>query len=562
MSDSFGRYSLGQCTTGGCPPNLLTSASGNLASRFTQQASQRSPKTSQRSPIRAKSNKLSASQFQEALRHIRSFPAGESQAISGLPGAFSWSAPAAAFVGELPQETAFGFWMPQPLPTRTWHCVASSRLGQKLAANRTLLEALERTADSLRSKPVVVLYARSFALAAHLRALSQRAEIPLLELLPLPSLPTRTWLHRQVDAARSARYWRLFYFSMHRSEFAVAAQTETALASLPSWLRGQGSSSEMGSSSRKSPADWLAIHLAPVVHVLSLRRGGNIEAALRSRLNQTSDEKWSVRLLDDPELTSPQLARELHREGAVRWAIEVPIATRNGLTSNYGLTVPPAASSPIKLPSELAPEKFLFHWTRRPPLNRRTESDSHYLKLLEKIAKKRQHCGGQETRLATLEEPLASPLRTLLEIVTTGRITASGRWTSTGHPVVSLTSRPLQQWKELRTFRPHLGRWDFEPFGIGLDRGRVSELGGRPVIYGDERLRRQLPPNDLAWFQRAGTRSDARGIDWTSEEEWRVLGDIDLRLFGPDEAFVFAPSREAAEAVASLSRWPVVVIGE
>jgi hypothetical protein len=181
---------------------------------------------------------------------------------------------------------------------------------------------------------------------------------------------------------------------------------------------------------------------------------------------------------------------------------------------------------------------------------------------LEKIAKKRQHCGGQETRLATLEEPLASPLRTLLEIVTTGRITASGRWTSTGHPVVSLTSRPLQQWKELRTFRPHLGRWDFEPFGIGLDRGRVSELGGRPVIYGDERLRRQLPPNDLAWFQRAGTRSDARGIDWTSEEEWRVLGDIDLRLFGPDEAFVFAPSREAAEAVASLSRWPVVVIGE
>jgi hypothetical protein len=179
MSDSFGRYPLGPCTTGGCPPNLLTSASGNLAFRFTQQASQRSPKTSQRSPIQAKSNKLSASQFQEALLQIRSFPAGESHAISGLPGAFSWSSPAAAFVGELPQDTAFGFWMPQPLPTRTWHCVASSRLGQKLAANRTLLEALERTADSLRSKPVVVLYARSFALAAHLRALSQRAELTL-----------------------------------------------------------------------------------------------------------------------------------------------------------------------------------------------------------------------------------------------------------------------------------------------------------------------------------------------------------------------------------------------
>ncbi|MFM7738741.1 MAG: hypothetical protein ACKO9H_05005, partial [Planctomycetota bacterium] len=121
----------------------------------------------------------------------------------------------------------------------------------------------------------------------------------------------------------------------------------------------------------------------------------------------------------------------------------------------------------------------------------------------------------------------------------------------------SLTAQPLTVWRELHSFRAHLGRWDFEPCGLGLSRELILQLGGRPVVYGDELAYSELDLGEQTYFQLNCSRGPNRLIDWTIEREWRVPDDIDLRLFGVKDAFVFVPTRNAAEAAAKLSRWPV-----
>jgi hypothetical protein len=89
----------------------------------------------------------------------------------------------------------------------------------------------------------------------------------------------------------------------------------------------------------------------------------------------------------------------------------------------------------------------------------------------------------------------------------------------------------------------------------------ILQLGGRPVVYGDELAYRGLAAAERTYFQLNCSRSPNRLIDWTIEREWRVPDDIDLRLFGVDDAFVFVPTRKAAETVARLSRWPIYMLG-
>lgn len=461
----------------------------------------------------------------------------------------------------LPPEPQFGFWLPVTLAPRQWHCFASSRLGQQRAADSSLLVGLEQVTASLRGQDVALLYARGFALAAHLRAASQRSGVPLLELSELPLSPQRSWFCRQVRLAAESANLRLFYFLLPSLPLNSGVGLETG---------GEGFASEAsvpaGSIAARfpavgSPVDWLAIHLASVVHVFAVRAEGNVEASLRSRLRLNPELNLSVRLLEEPRLTSPALAADLHRAGALRWIIgrlDSATAERDG--ADLSLVSGPTAA-PQTLEQWPDSSKYLYHWTRRAPLGRQRQADLPCLQLLGRVAAERWRRGGDRNRLGregASVEP--GPLRTLLEILTSGRILANGRWTVDGSPVVSLTAQLLERWQELRTFRAHLGRWDFEPFGIGLDRERVWNLDGRPVRYGDESLQHQLRPAELPWFQLKQTRGGTTPIDWTVEREWRVPGDIELKLFGPGEALVFVPDLETAKIVAPFSRWPVIAI--
>ena len=155
-----------------------------------------------------------------------------------------------------------------------------------------------------------------------------------------------------------------------------------------------------------------------------------------------------------------------------------------------------------------------------------------------------------------------SALAALLRIVRQQRLIATAQTIRGATPVVSFTAVPLAELRRLRVFRPHRGRWDFEPYGICLRCDRLKQLGARPVQYGDDRLWNRLALNERPFFQFRKTRREtgARHIDWSVEDEWRVLGTIDLAEFPADAALVFVPTAAEAEKMAAISRWPVTIV--
>jgi hypothetical protein len=131
-----------------------------------------------------------------------------------------------------------------------------------------------------------------------------------------------------------------------------------------------------------------------------------------------------------------------------------------------------------------------------------------------------------------------------------------------GVPVVSFTATPLSEMGRLRTFRSHLSRWDFEPYGVCIRRDWLQTCGARPVQYGDDSLWSRLPSEERPFFQKTESRT-ARGkpVDWTAEREWRHVGDVPLDEIPHDAALLFVPSRAEAELLAALSPWAIAHVG-
>ena len=116
----------------------------------------------------------------------------------------------------------------------------------------------------------------------------------------------------------------------------------------------------------------------------------------------------------------------------------------------------------------------------------------------------------------------------------------------------------LNELARLRVFRPHRGRWDFEPFGIALSLNWARSQAIHPVRYLSPAALSALPANQRAFVQ--PTRSNSRSpIDWTNEREWRHPGDLDLSTLPSDDGLVFVGNSWQASEVASGCRWPITV---
>ena len=88
----------------------------------------------------------------------------------------------------------------------------------------------------------------------------------------------------------------------------------------------------------------------------------------------------------------------------------------------------------------------------------------------------------------------------------------------------------------------------------------MAQLGTVKAIYGDEEDWAQLPDEQRPYFQLRKSKSEK--IDWESENEWRLVGDLNLELVPHDQAIVFVKTIEDANIVAELSHWPIVVIAD
>jgi hypothetical protein len=148
-----------------------------------------------------------------------------------------------------------------------------------------------------------------------------------------------------------------------------------------------------------------------------------------------------------------------------------------------------------------------------------------------------------------------SPVDVLEHIARCAGIHSSSRAIRGGADVACFTARPLHRVGELHRFRPSRRRWDFLPFGIWIEQSWLEERGARPVIYGGDATWENLAPSQHPWFQPVGA---TPATDWRVEEEWRVVGDLDLETIPSDQIFFFVSTKADADRLQKTSRWPVV----
>lgn len=282
---------------------------------------------------------------------------------------------------------------------------------------------------------------------------------------------------------------------------------------------------------------------AEMVIVLGVRTNGCIHRLLRHNL----ESRRSVMLVDLPGLQSQAARDELVALGATLWSptpeeqeplCKMAVASVDEYRTDGICEIVPVQADPEWV--------FLSHTTRSCPGPWPAQSPTEHLDALLDDSPDADH----------------SSLATLKRIVSQRLLRASSRLIRGGFPVVCLTQTPLTDLPRLRQFRAHRTRWDFEPYGLCINREWLQERGARPVVYGDEATWEQLANADRPFFQfvqRAATDDQRHVVDWTVEQEWRHAGHLDLQALPADSAYVFVPDFAAARVISQISPWPVTL---
>jgi hypothetical protein len=269
--------------------------------------------------------------------------------------------------------------------------------------------------------------------------------------------------------------------------------------------------------------------IAKQMTVLSMRQNGNLHRAVTFRLQA----ERPVRLLIESSLVKKDLAEKLLARGAMGWYLL-------GADREQGKNLPKAE---VISAEEVPTREFLLHWTRRRVGPWPDQNKAQFLDDLIFQTDRKDH-----RNVAALRRILA-----------TQRIIAGNDLTRDSRKVVCYSDCRLDELKSRRTFRSHLSRWDFEPFGIAICKRWLSANGCREVIYGDETVWKQLTDEKRPYFQ---LNEQSGNVDWSKENEWRTVGDLDLRKVPVDAAVVFVDKKEDAREVADVCRWPIVVLND
>lgn len=287
--------------------------------------------------------------------------------------------------------------------------------------------------------------------------------------------------------------------------------------------------------------DARVIEAADKVFAVWVRRGGTISALLREKIRRAAPGDVWVAITDDPACAG----RTLVAEGAVGWYA----GSDDEMTQ--------LATSSLRPTPAVSPESVVSR-----SISGAVDDWGNYL-----VHCTRERCGafpGQPAEAWRDEVILgggagqpASALQVLIRILRLGWLQASDRVTQHGEPVTCWSAVPLPELLANRTFRPHLGRWDYEPFGMAIRRSALIRAGAEPVLYGPQSLRSRLPLEQRWRFQAEG-----KSGQWREEQEWRLRGSLALDRIADDEAVVFVEQTCDAAQIAAWSRWPVVVVAQ
>ncbi len=371
--------------------------------------------------------------------------------------------------------------------------VGSSRLPQKLDSIPQFFDGLLKLAIELDPATDVLLSAQGTACDGFVRRIASLFGIPLLSVT----------------------------MASDESELGADATLHTERDNAFSELAVVWDSSRRG-------VDFALANIASNAVVLSMKRNGNLHKAVVARLDAGKD----ARVLVDSTLTKTSLSNELLDAGARGWYL-LRDESIKGTTD--------ASSANVRNSNGFDSRKYLLHWTRRRVGPWPDQSCEEFIDDLLFRSPRKDH----------------RSLSTLRRILATGRIFSSNELTRDQRPVVCFSDISFEELLQNRVFRPHLSRWDFEPYGIAIEKRWLEEQGAKPVVYGDESVWAALSEADRPFFQLNSTDGN---VDWSVEKEWRSIGDVALQRIPVEKAFAFVPSIEDACEVQPFSRWPVVVL--
>ena len=415
----------------------------------------------------------------------------------------------------------FMFWFPRGIPAGNSVAVSSSRMGQKLDEQTEWFDALRTLAVQIAQAPKFLMTAQGTSTDSFVRRLAKLFQIDVLEFIQFPSEPSSNWFPEQTNVGSKS----------------IPHDT----SSIPVFVKPLDHSVL---STDQSGFDDLLIGLAKSAFLLSVRNRGNIQKAARIRLDHRSNPP--TRLLINRKLTPKSVESDLLNRGATAWYLYEPDDPGSDPIPESTKRMPSTRNSAAAICSitEFKTENYLAHWTRRRVGPWPDQNSRQYIDNLIFCSTERIH----------------NEVSTLCRILAAGRILGSHGLTRDPRDVVCFSNVPLDQIYRRRKYRPHLARWDFEPYGIAIKQELLLRLGAQPVIYGDESTWKQTAESEQAFFQLR--KSSSGEIDWSEEHEWRLVGDLNLGQIPRDLAVVFVKSKSDASIVSELSRWPVVILDD
>lgn len=412
--------------------------------------------------------------------------------------------------------------------------IVSSQLGRHLRNLPSWPTWLDSALQHLRRQAQTLLVAPKTTLACTVSEFAETAKLPVVTLdLPRKSESPSQWIRRWFQLLREG--------NDYASDIFISPEIAGPICS-------------------EGPLqDVAAIVLSDIVYALSIRRGGSIERLLRWRLAASDFPEASIFIrLGSTDQRSQEVEHAAWLDdGAVGWwtsheSQDEPLRTLSrcmsqGEPSVYQLTsrIPGVWVGPTG-ESRREPQTgwdWLTHCTRGTVGPLPEEDHSHYLDRVWASG----HIG--------VDHPIIS----LDRICRQRRLLGTSQITRTSNRCVCFSSVPLPELLAARNFKAHLGRWDWEPYGLLIRRDSLEALGGREVLYGTETDYQSLPEEERLFFQPAQSESGHKldPYDWTQEREWRLPGDLDLSRLPFDAIRIFVQTRTEALHFARRYPWPV-----
>jgi len=417
-----------------------------------------------------------------------------------------------------------------------WVHVASSRLSQKLDQETDWFDAIRTIGTQSVGGHALLMTAAGVTADPFVCRIGKLFRIPVVRFEPLPNKLQRSWITKQLEDTFDSEVLR----------------KGTPLSAFFCWLKNPKPDDAQAKATiaTRADTDRLLASVATMSILLSIRNNSNTFAISKQRLQIRSGS--ATRLLVNPKLTQSKITDQLLQDGAVGWWLaghENSKSTKK--TSTLETNINPEDQSSDETPKitndfqAIKSQPFLIHWTRRRVGAWPDQTQDEYLDDLIFRSGRRRH----------------NELHALCRILASRKVFASNQLTRSRRPVTCLSDMTLKEMVTKRVFRAHLSRWDFEPYGIAFKRNVFLQIfGARPVTYGGEAEWQSMDEDEKPYFQMRTSSNET--IDWQAEKEWRVIGDLDLNLVGPNDAVVFVARKSEIDALAELSIWPVIALGQ